>query len=350
MNIFSDFHHNSLFTSLQMLFEVRLNHQLFRPIGEDWYEHGFWKLAEPYKNNHSTIIQYLGIRDHYQPKDGTPPLNEIKHKDDYYTIKSYPFDHKAIILDQFKKMKFDIIIASYQPHIEPYLKLIQEYQPQAKLIHQQGNEWAIDFNKVKNLLASVKPYKTPEDVNKVFYHQEFDLNLFSYESSKESSYIRSFINTLSTQRLFEKDWQDFLELETYLPEYIFESYGAGCSEGVLNKQSEIAEKMKKSKWIIHLKNQGDGYGHLLHNSFAVGRPVIYRGSQYKDKLGERLLEHLVTGIDLDIMPTVQAVNYIREQQFADYVKMCENVYNRFIASVDFNKEQKDIENFLSKLK
>ena len=349
MLIFSDFHHSSLYTSLQMLFEVRLNHQLFRPIGEEWFNKGYWKLAEPYKNNPDTIMQYLGIRDHYKPMDGTKPLNDIKEYNEYYLIKSFPYDHKALTLKQFKDMKFDLIIASYQPHIEPYLKLIQTYQPQAKFCHQQGNEWVVDFNKVKNLLASVLPYNIPNDVNACWYSQEFDLDIFKPEYS-EKKIIRSFVNTLATQSLFHRDWIDFLELEKYLPEYKFESYGAGCREGVINEQKELAKLMRESKYALHLKNQGDGWGHVIFNFFSCGKPVIYRASQYKNRLASKLLIHRETGIDLDQVGITGAVNIIRNQSLSEYSKMCTNITSLFKKYVDFDKEQKDIEVFLSKLK
>jgi len=63
MKVFAELHHQSLFTSLQFLFEKRLGYQLFRPIGEKWFREGYWKICEPYGNDIRTITQYLGIRD-----------------------------------------------------------------------------------------------------------------------------------------------------------------------------------------------------------------------------------------------------------------------------------------------
>ena len=112
MNIFCDLHQDGLYNSLIMLFDKRLGHNLFRPIGESWFTEGYWKLAEPYGNSSDTITQYLGIRDNYQPVDGTRPLNEVTKVDNYYTIKGDPYNHKAITLEQFKNMDIDIMIAS----------------------------------------------------------------------------------------------------------------------------------------------------------------------------------------------------------------------------------------------
>ena len=349
MNIFVELHHSGLYNSLIMLFEKRLGHKLFRPIGEEWFKEGFWKLAEPYQNNPATITQYLGIRDSYQPEDGTRPLNEIKKVDSYYTIKGDPYDQKAITLEQFKNMDIDIIIASYAPHIEPYHKLLK-FHPKAKLIHQQGNEWAVDFTKVKNLLASVMPYNVPSDVNAIFYHQEFSLDTYHYGEPHENKIIRSFVNTLSTQGLFEKDWVDFLELEIYLPEYKFESYGASTRDGVINDQKVIAEKMRESRWGVHLKNMGDGFGHVAHQWFAVGRPVIFRGSQYKDRLAGLLMKDMVTGIDLDKHSITETVNIIRNISNSEYSRMSLECYKAFNSNVDYDLEEQNIKEFLSKLK
>ena len=61
MNIFADLHHGDLFYSLHRLFVERLGWTLYRPIGHDWFNAGYWKIAEPYGNAKDTINQYLDI-------------------------------------------------------------------------------------------------------------------------------------------------------------------------------------------------------------------------------------------------------------------------------------------------
>ncbi|HHT9145255.1 MAG TPA: hypothetical protein ACFYD4_06170 [Candidatus Wunengus sp. YC61] len=348
MTIFTDMHHGSLFTSLQYLFEDRLGYTLYRPIGEEWFTQGYWKLAEPYNNNSATVTQYLGIRDvKYDPYKN---LNEIKDaRDECYVIQNEIKDQKAITLDQFKRMDIDIIIASYYPHIDPYRKLIANFKPNAKLIYQVGNEWPKDFVNVKNILASVLPFEVPGGINAVFYHQEFDTNLFCYEDPLQTRIIRSFVNCLSSTDQFRKDWEDFIMLEKFLNDYTFESHGASCRNGTVREQQNIARKMKEAMWGIHLKTGGDGYGHVLHNWFASGRPVIYRSSQYEGKLGGLLLEDMVTGIDLDKHSLAETAIILRELSWLDYSNICRNVYARFKSIVDFDKEENNIRQFITNL-
>lgn len=339
--IFVDLHHSTLYKSLQMLFEDRLGFSLFRPIGKDWFEQGYWKLAEPYGNNPSTVEQYLGLRD-YQPVDGSKPLNQIEEvKPDYYLINDPFKPHKAITLGQFKEMEFDIIIASYDRHIEPFKKLLQ-FQPKAKFVFQIGNDWKVDFTQVKNLMASVAPYDVPKGVNAVFYHQEVDTSLFNYKPHQGAEIGRSFVNCLSTADIFKQDWLDFQELERQL-HYKLESFGGGCRDGIVQHQEDVARMMKESMFGIHLKSGGDGFGHVLFNWFACGRPVICRKSQYKCKLADKLLTD-ETCFDLD-----KGMDYVVKRVNAMSDSMHQIVYNKFKAEVDFDKDAEAIKSFIEKL-
>ena len=113
MNIFADFHHFSLWKSFEYLFEKRLGHQLFRPIGMDWYP-TWWKIADPYEMPGRTATQYLDTVGHtpdHPEEDGIL----------YY-------DHmKGITLKKFKDMPLDIIIATIPEHIEIYQKLLKAF-------------------------------------------------------------------------------------------------------------------------------------------------------------------------------------------------------------------------------
>lgn len=324
MNIFIDRHHDGLFGSLIRLFEDRLGHKVYFPIGTDWFQQNYWLLAEPYGNDPGTVSQYLAIREK---------------------------DPRAITLEQFKHMDIDVVVASYSPHIPVYADLIKKFKPKAKLIHQQGNEWNIDFSIVKNLLSSCKPYKIPKGVHAVWYHQEFPQEIYYYQSpSIMSVFMRSFVNTLGQQDMFHKDWEDFKDLELLLPNYVFESYGASTRDGVINDKETIADKMRESLFGIHLKTGGDGYGHTIHQWASVGRPLIYRSSQYKDRLAESLLVNTVTGFDLDHYPLGEVALMINKMSFDQYSRMCRAIHDEFQNSCDFDSEAEAIKTFLSNLK
>ena len=55
MRIFADYHHGGLYHALHILFCERMGFELYRPIGFEWAERGYWKYSE----NPPTIAQYL---------------------------------------------------------------------------------------------------------------------------------------------------------------------------------------------------------------------------------------------------------------------------------------------------
>jgi len=42
--------------------------------------------------------------------------------------------------------------------------------------------------------------------------------------------------------------------------------------------------MKNSSAIFHAKSLGDGFGHIIHNAFALGRLILVRGKYYEGRL------------------------------------------------------------------
>lgn len=321
MKIFSDRHHGALTKSLKMLFEDRLGHELYFPHGREWFEEGYWMIAKPYNDNPVTINQYLVA----------------------------PTDEKRVTYQGFLEGDFDVMIASYNNHVRPYHELLKRHQLKTKLIHQMGNEWPVDWRLVKNLLGSIMPASVPSGTNAIFYHQEFDLDTFHYAPPSNKKICRSFVHSLIEHEMYKQDWLDFQELEKLLPEYKFESYGILCRDGISKKQEDIAEVMRETKWGIHLKNNGDGYGHVIHNWFAVGRPVVYRSSHYEKKLAQALLIDMQTGIDLDRHSLQDTAKIINDMSDAQYLKMCNRVHNRFKEVVDFDKEGELIKKFMEEL-
>ena len=348
MKIFCDMHHHMLYYSLQLLLENRLGHELYRPIGEEWFTNGYWKIADIYGGSPETIAQYLQIRHAIPTKMG--PRNIVKEElDDYYLIEDKYKDQKALTYAQFMANPPDVVIASYFGDIECYRELAQKVG--AKFVVQMGNAWPVDWNTIDNLLASTAKFDVPQGKNAVFYHQEFGLNTFKYEPPQESKYIRSMVHCLPEHEIYKQDWIEFQELEKMLSEYKFESYGISCREGTVQEQEIVAEKMRESLWGFHLKSGGDGYGHVIHTWFATGRPLSYRGSQYAGKLGGQLLEHEVTGLDLDKISLQSVAQKVREYEGnGRYAIMCANVYQKFTDIVDFDKEAEGISNFLTGLK
>ncbi len=339
MTIFADRHHDALYASFQMLFEKRLGHTLYHPYGMDWFDSGNWLLGAPYGDTaRNTALQFL---DSALPEDGTAIL----------------FPHSGISFEEFKHMHIDIIIASYYPHIELYEKLRQEFHPNAKLITQYGNEWPL-HPMTRNLLSSTKPFPVPATVNACFYHQEFDTTLFAPDWKERETYLElgglpqmlcSYVNALPCNDLFAQDNRDFYILSIALQGYAHVlSFGGGCKDGSLS-QGKLAESMRRSRFALHFKEGGDGFGHVIHQLAATGTPIIFKGHQYKGKLAEVFLEDGKTGIDADLYSLDEVAKRIKSASTDEILTMSHEIYRRFCEHVNFDTEQPKIEHFLANL-
>lgn len=339
-----------------MLFEGRLGGQVYRPIGEEWYSNGFWKIYD----HPATVNQYLGIGG--ATPDGSPKLNEVtgilsptlEGVREAYLCHDIEGDstNKAITFDEFMRSKFDIVIASIPQHIEPFKRLCELHPNHPKLIYQIGNAWNIPEGVgVNNVMASAVIPNVPVGINFVSYHQEFDLSTFNPQFLQNvDNNIYSFVNCFNTQDHLRADWDLFLEVSKMIPGWNFKSFGGQCRDGNCNGSQELADRMREAKFIWHTKAGGDGYGHVLHNSAAVGKPIITKKSYYQGKMGERLMIDGETCINIDnlsIGEIIDKINYYNEPE--RYLAMCHKVYDNFKQVVDFDKEEQDLRVFLSHL-
>lgn len=351
LRVLADYHHGDLFHSLQLLFEKRLGWRLYRPVAMEWYHEGFWNVYP----HIDTARQYLDVHEAAEvsklaekyPNTMFSSLNRGAFESDegFFVIPdvSKPgYCQNGITLPRFKETKFDIIIASMPQHLPLYQKLIEQYQPQAKLIFQMGNEWGY-IPGCKNILASTAPFDVPKDVNVVFYHQEFDLNLFTYEPPTNHTRVRSYIHVM--QELELRD-----QYRTMLSDWDWKSFGA-LMDQTLCLTSDIAAEMKDAGWTWHVKPGGDGYGYGIHHSYARGRPLIVKGSYYRNRLAERLMVDNETCIDVSRGSVYD--NCLRLRQAAhpeNHIKMCEKARARFNDVVDFNRDEQNIRRFLENLR
>lgn len=348
MLVFTDFHHASLLNSTIMLFEGRLGASVFRPIGTQWFEQGFWALY----NHPATVQQYLGING--ATPDGTPALNDIVGRIGRvwlcHDIDSN-FANKAIEFDTFMQMPFDIVIASIPQHIEPFARLCAMHPNHPKLIYQIGNQWNLEANApVRNILASAKIDNVPAGFNFVSYHQEFDTKVFRVTAPYDTKNIFSFANCFNLDQLFAKDWQLFTKVEAAMPTWQFKAFGGQCRDGAAHGSQELADSIALSRFVWHTKAGGDGYGHIIHNSAAMARPLIVVRQYYAGKLGEALMQDGKTCIAIDDLGVDEIVNKINYyNQPANYCQMVQNVADNFREVVNFDLEAIRIKAFLDNL-
>lgn len=343
-----DFHHSSLLRSLVLLFEGRLGMELYRPLGMEWYHEGFWAI----NNLEDTARQFLDLGS--QPQDATAPLNDVDtgkndQKGKVYTMFDPGLEttHKACTLDYFKLHQFDYVIASIPQHVEPFKELIKRYNPSAKLIVQIGNNWQnYDFGDTP-VLASVRgPIKATKAI---YYHQEFDLTVFNDTPVPATRKVYSFVNVIEEK---PSAWSDYCSLKRLMERtgWEFRAYGGQCPDGNMTGPRQLAKKMREAAFIFNVKPGGDGFGHIIHNAYAVGRPVITRSSHYKGQLAEDLLVP-GTFIDLDRYGAVEVQNLLTSYMLDpdDLEAMGRRAASRFDEVVDYTQEAKEIKSWIKNL-
>lgn len=348
MRVLVDFHHSSLLRSLVLLFENRLGMDLYRPIGMEWFTNGYWAI----NNLEDTAKQFLDL-EQAMPPDGTPPLNQAiagNHTEGQYMVldPGGVSAHKACTFNYFINNRFDYVIASIPAHVEIFKELIAKYQPHAKLIVQMGNNWQIQNYAGYNVLASIAPQPAP-NVNAHYYHQEFDLKIFRKTPALATKKIYSYLNIIQNSGI---GWQDYQQLQRLLDTkgFDFKAYGGQCPDGNKTGPVELAKSMKEAQFIFHVKPGGDGFGHIIHNAYAVGRPVITRPSHYKGQLAEQLLVP-GTFIDLDRYGPGEIKNIITRLTFdpIGLRQMGERAAERFREVVDYKQEAHEITDWLLSL-
>lgn len=350
MNIFTDFHHPALYYSFHLLFEKRLGHTLYRPIGKEWSESGYWKLLDLCVNAYQREekLAELLVPDAVLPYANISWNKILKEEEDYVVIDksgNIPVEQRGVTLDQFKKIKFDLIIASFVNDIVPFKELALKYQDSTKVIVQVGNEWDLKQFKNEYVFASVKEREHgAKEI--VFYRQEFDLNIFKSFNQNYENQITSFVDP---SYISDEDKVIIDKMEKSLSDYAIKLHGKLSRDGYVSDTSIVADTMRRSKFGLHLKSAEDGYGHVIHNWFAVGRPVIFRGSQYKNRLAGELLEHNEIGIDVEVTGIDKCVEIIKNMPDEEYYAMCDNVKKRFKEVVNFDDDAEKIKLFLEEV-
>lgn len=349
MRVFTDFHHAGLLNSLILLFEGRLGYDLFRPIGTEWNKEGFWLVhLHP-----ATVEQYLSVGG--ATPDGSEKLNECRlekppvyHCQDIASKKT----NKAITYEGFMSMDFDIVIASIPQHIEPFKRLCNAHKSKPRLIYQIGNAWPVEANTARNVMASAIIPHVPNGINFISYHQEFDIKETFYPAIDPicPKKITSFVNCFPTDDMFRVDWELFKEIEELMPNWHFKCHGGQGRDGPVNGEWAVADTMRRSGFIWHTKRGGDGYGHIVHNTGAVARPIIVKKEYYRGKMGEKLMIDGETCITVDNLDSQQIVNKIRYySEGTRFGVMCNHVYANFKKVVNFDSEEVELRKFIENL-
>lgn len=332
--VFTEWHHGGLFHAMAQMFEDRLGGTLLGPVGYEWVSQGIWKLSE----NPDTIKQYLNPEVCIQGRDGFR----------YWLDKAENYPQKRITLEEFKKMKFDIILCTLQQHEYTFRDLWQKYQPQAKYIRLCGNvgEQA-NWDNFNNFIDTTKLYRPPDNINTVVIHQEFPAEHFYYTDPVNHRRISNFMNQLHEAGAYSI-WDN---LKIRLLDYQFKMHGSGGDDGMIDGLPNLAQAMRESAFIFQVKHHGEGFGHVIHNAYATGRPVIAMMEFYKGKLAEHFLVDDYSAIILDNKDydtIIKKIKYWSEPE--NHKKICRNARALFEKYVNFNEDEKKFREFIKNLR
>jgi hypothetical protein len=340
MNIIADFHHADLWWSLQLLAN-RLDANLYRPYGMEWFDKGYLRLyGDPRRKDPYRYLAKQYLVDTIFDYNGKTGIG----RETYNGCVDFPH-FNLLTLEQARETKIDVVICSVHEN-EEYFTRVKEFSPKAKFIRQVGNDLDTNINQelYPNLMASAThPFNTFKG-HKVLYRQEFDLNLFSPTLPLFFRNIYSFQNDLE---VFEDAWICWLDLKHKLRDYTFKNYGGGCDDGRIYPKRIYIEKMLESSFIFSDKgSQPDGFGHVIHNAICLGRPMIMKFNAYVGRLAEPLLIENETYLEIDENLPDKIRFYSEPERLW---KMSRKCHERFEETVNFDKEAIELKKFFDEL-
>jgi hypothetical protein len=315
--LLTDFHHHGLAESLLLLFADRLGWDVCFPVGMEWFTEGVWQFERKWHGD-AVARQYLaGIWSESVGSEGDIILrHDPRHPGRI---------HRGVTLAAARDMHWDAIVSSLPDNDPGFHRLAKDTG--ALFGVQVGNNlqqssWALaDFILSSSTLPEqglvdpstwarpVMAYGRPA----VIYHQEFDLGLFQFRyPPAERHTVASFVNCFPEG----PSYPEFLSFARGYPEVAdFKVYGAtgqptwgepGYTDeyqaGDIHSTPLVADAMRAARVVWHSKHWSDGFGHVIHNAFAVGRPVVGYQRYYADKLAGPLWVEGVTSHDIEGMP------------------------------------------------
>ena len=342
MRVLADYHHHDLWESLELLC-VRLGWDLYRPIGLEWFEQGYW--------NHERKWHGDAIARQYLEPWGTdiPGASGAWRQDaGHHRLQG------LLTLTQARDLRPDIVISSLAHNHEGFARFASEAGATFGL--QLGNVrfGAIDMAEDRwelaafGLVSSILP--APVAVPHVVYHQEFSLTDFRYEPVEPHEPLRvaSFVQCFAEN---ERTYALFAEAADANPGYDWRVYGSYGSippdrfaAGNIDRCYLIGDEMRQQDIAWHGKQWSDGFGHVIHNWFAVGRPVIGYESYYRDQLAGPLWLEGVTSFDITDRTAHEVGNLLAElaREPGRLVEMGAAAAARFREVVDYDEEERAI--------
>lgn len=346
MRVLTDYHHHALAESLQMLLEDRYGWEVFFPTGMEWFTEDVWQFERKWHGD-AVAKQYLSdIWD-------TSTEGPIRLRSD----PRHPWrQQKGVTLAAAREMQWDYIISSLPDNDVGFASLAR--QTGATFGVQVGNNaqtsrWDLaQFILASSTLPGLEhpdTWSTPavyQHTPCVVYHQEFDTKLFSPQWPPENgTEVASWVNCFAEMK---EPYAYFARMaRDHSDEFDWKCYGAYGSApldewaaGDISDVPTVARTMQGARIAWHGKYWSDGFGHVIHDWFSIGRPVIGHPRYYQDKLAGPLFVEGVTSYDVEGHTADELLRIMRRLRDDDghHQKMSEAAVARFRQFVDFGYE------------
>lgn len=311
MNVLCDYHHPALWESMRLLFRKRLGYFLYRPVGMEWFDENYWEHEKSWAKSRFAHMF-------------------LDHKTDDQRIIDMSFrfgtfreggQFSMLTVEQAMELKPDVVISTVPGNHAGFNRFAQEVGA-VHIVQIGNNEHPIDFSLDAIFLDSTNHY-APPNIRYYRYDQEIDTNLYHYEKIVPDGPVSSFL----------VEWHDDdrgLEKFSKVSELLAGNPGFrlyGNRGAMLDTNEQVAAAMKASSAVYHTKKIGDGWGHVIHSAFAMGRPVISIRDYYKGMRGFKLMQRPdIDYLEIGYMTPTDISRKIR-QLVSDVDRMREMGYN-----------------------
>lgn len=335
LRILTDAIHADLYQSLRMLFEDRLGCTLYRPIGMDWRTSGVWQF-----DSDDVARQFLQPWAEDLPGPTTGEL--------YRYDASHPGRGTNLVsLAAARDTSWDLVLATLDQN-QPGLHALAK-QTGATFGIQVGNQGAANHWDLPQLaLLSVTTPELPGGrpwMPHVFYRQEFSLGPDGYWADGGALADPDLVATRVQCITGTPDYQRMRQLAAARPDLRWRWYGhCGVPDdlygGNAHSTPQVAAEMHQARIAYHAKRWSDGYGHVVHGWFAIGRPVLGTARYYHDKLAGPLFVDGVTSYDLETHTDQEVLAWVDRMTHDDdaWRQACIASALRFREVVDFDAE------------
>ena len=141
------------------------------------------------------------------------------------------------------------------------------------------------------------------------------------------------------------------QLKKELPDYEFKMHGSNGTEGMIDGLQALGDAMRDMGFLFQVKHHGEGFGHVIHNAYSVGRPAIAMLEFYRGKLASHFLIDDFSAIIIDdknYKTLCEKIRYWSEPE--RHNEMCKNARSLFEKYVNFDEDEQRFRVFLERLK